>query len=158
VKCFIKGFAALWHDPDTLPMNNLWEKERGIEMAKKNKKLKRVLLAIFFCLLVSSTANAQSPRVLWERVQVMEVKDGALNENSQWKLLETTPTYEQCMEAQRRVFEARRSDYAILKESRPKMEIWTTPNKSITTRSTLEPILISNIFYCLPDTSDPRRR
>ncbi len=87
MKCFIKGFAALWHDPDTLPMNNLWGKERGIEMAKKNKKLKRVLLAIFFCLLMSNTANAQSPRVLWERVQVMEVKDGALNENSQWKLI-----------------------------------------------------------------------
>jgi len=158
VKCFIKGFAALWHDPDTLPMNNLWEKERGLEMAKKNKEIKRVLLAIFFCLLMSNTANAQSPRVLWEEVQVMEIQNGALSENSQWTLIQATPSHEQCMEAQRRVYEARKNHYTALKESRPKMEIWTTPYTAITTRSSLDPILISNIFHCLPVTADPRRR
>jgi hypothetical protein len=71
----------------------------GLEMAKKNEKMKRVFLAIFFCLLISSKANAQSPRVLWERVQVMEIKHGSLSENSQWTLLQATPTYEQCIEA-----------------------------------------------------------
>jgi len=127
-------------------------------MARKNEKMKRVLLAIFFCLLMSSTANAQSPRVLWEQVQVMEIRQGTLSENSQWTRLEAAPTYEQCIEAQRRVFEVRKNDYTALKEFRPKMEIWTTPYKSITIRSTLEPTLISNIFHCLPATSDPRKR
>jgi len=139
-------------------MNNLWGKERGLEMAKKDEKMKRVLLALFFCLLMSNTASAQSPRVLWEMVQVMEIKNGTLSENSQWTLLEAAPTYEQCIEAQRGVFEVRKNEYTVLKGSKPWMEIWTTPYKAITTRSTLEPILVSNIFYCLPDTIDPRKR
>jgi len=127
-------------------------------MAKKNEKMKRVLLATFFCLLMSSTANAQPARVLWEQVQVMEIKNGTLSENSQWTRLEVAPTYEQCIEAQRRVFEVRKNEYAVLKGSKPWIEIWTTPYKAITTRATLEPILISNIFECLPDTTDPRKR
>jgi len=127
-------------------------------MAKKNEKTKRVLLAIFFCLLMSSAANAQSPRVLWEQVQVMEInKQGTLSENSQWTLLEAAQTHEQCIEAQRRVFEVRKNDYLVLKGSKPWIEIWTTPYKAITTRSTLEPTLISNIFHCLPNTTDPRK-
>jgi hypothetical protein len=127
-------------------------------MTKKNEKMKRVLLAIFFCLLMSSTANAQSPRVLWEQVQVMEIKHGTLSENSQWTLLKAAPTYEQCIEAQRRIFEVRKNDYLALKGSKPWMEIWTAPYKSITIRSSLEPTLISNIFNCLPDTTDPRKQ
>jgi len=109
--------------PDTLRMNNLSGKERGLEMAKKDEIMKRVLLAIFFCLLMSSTANAQSARVLWEQVEVMEIKDGSLSQNSQWTLLGTAPTYEQCKEAQRRVFEVRRNQYTALKEFKPKVEI-----------------------------------
>jgi len=127
-------------------------------MAKKNEKMKRVLLAMFFCLLMSSASNAQSPRVLWEQVQVMEInKQGTLSENSQWTLLEAAQTHEQCIEAQRRVFEVRKNDYLVLKGSKPWIEIWTTPYKAITTRSTLEPTLISNIFHCLPNTTDPRK-
>jgi hypothetical protein len=125
-------------------------------MAKENEKMKRILLAISFCILMSSTAYAQSPRVLWERVQVMEITHGTLTDNSQWTLLEAAPTAEKCIEAQRRVFEVRKNDYTALKDSLPQMQIWTTPYKSITTQSGLEPALISNIFYCLPDTSDPR--
>ena len=139
-------------------MNNLSEKERGLAMAKKNEKLKGILLAIFFCLLVTSTANAQSARVLWETVQVMEIKDGTLSENLQWTLLGAAPTDVQCTEAQRRVFEVRNNDYRTLKESKPNMEIWTTPYRAITIRSSLEPTLVSNIFYCLPDTIDPRKQ
>jgi len=127
-------------------------------MAKKNEKMKRVLLATFFCLLMSSTANAQPARVLWEQVQVMEIKNGTLSENSQWTRLEVAPTYEQCIEAQRRVFEVRKNEYAVLKGSQPWMEIFANPYKSITIRPSLEPTLISNIFDCLPDTIDPRRR
>jgi len=127
-------------------------------MAKKNEKPKRVLLAIFFCLLMSSTATAQSPRALWEQVQVMEIKNGTLHENSQWTLLEVAPTPEQCIEAQKRVFEVRKNDYLVLKGSKPWTEIFTTPYKSITIRTSLEPTLISNIFDCLPDTADPRKR
>ena len=135
-------------------MNNLWAGERGLEMEKKNEKMKRVLLAIFFCLLMSGTANAQTARVLWEQVQVMETKQGTLSENSQWTVVEVVPTYEQCVDAQRRMFKQRENEYTALKESRPKMEIWTTPYKSITTRTSLESILVSNIFYCLPVTID----
>lgn len=139
-------------------MNNLSGKERGLEMAKKSEKVKQVLLAMFFCLLMCGSANAQPGMALWEQVQVMEVKDATLSENSQWTLLELAPTNEQCTEAQRRVFEARRGDYAVLKEKFPKMEIWTTPYRAITIRSTLEPILTSNIFHCLPSTADPRKK
>jgi len=138
-------------------MNNFWAGERGLEMEKKNEKMKRVLLAIFFCLLMSGTANAQTARVLWEQVQVMETKQGTLSENSEWTVVEVVPTYEQCVEAQRRVFKQRENEYTVLKESRPKMEIWTTPYKSITTRTSLESILVSNIFYCLPVTIDPTK-
>jgi ABC-type uncharacterized transport system auxiliary subunit len=127
-------------------------------MAKKNEKMKRVFLAILFCLLISSKANAQSPRVLWEQVQVMEIKHGTLSENSQWTLLKAAPTPEQCIEAQRQVFEVRKNEYAVLKGSQPWIEIFTNPYKSITTRQSLEPTLISSIFHCLPDTIDPRRR
>jgi hypothetical protein len=141
-----------------VPTNNLSGKERGLEMAKRNEKMKRVLLAIFFCLLLSGTANAQSSMVLWEQVQVMEVKNGALSENSNWKLLGASLTYEKCIETQKRVFEVRQNDYTALKESFPKMEIWTTPYKAITIRSSLEPTLISNILHCLPGTTDPRKQ
>ena len=144
--------------PDTLSMNNLLGKKGGLEMAKNNEKTKRILLAIFFCLLMSSTANAKTARVLWEMVQVMEIENGTLSENSQWTFLGAAPTYEQCIEAQRRVFEVRNNDYRTLKESKPNMEIWTTPYKAITIRSSLEPILISNICHCLPGTIDPRKR
>lgn len=137
-------------------MNNLWGKERGLGMAKKNERMKRVFLAVFFCLLMSGTSNAQSPRVLWEQVQVMEIKHGTLSENSQWTLLKAAPTPEQCVEAQRQVFEVRKTEYAVLKGSQPWMEIFTNPYKSITIRSSLEPTLISNIFHCLPGTTDPR--
>ena len=85
--------------------------------------MKRVLLAIFCCLLMSGTANAQAALVLWEQVQVMEVKNGALSQNSQWKLLGASLTYEQCTEAQRQVFEVRKSDYAALKDSFPQMQV-----------------------------------
>jgi ABC-type uncharacterized transport system auxiliary subunit len=137
-------------------MNSLSEKERGPEMAKRNEKMKRILLAVFFCLLMSGTARAQSGLVLWEQVQVMEVKNGALSENSQWTLLKAAPTPEQCIEAQRRAFEVRKNEYTVLKGSKPWMEIFTTPHTAITTRSSLEPTLISNIFHCLPGTTDPR--
>jgi len=127
-------------------------------MAKKNEKMKRVLLAIFFCLLTSGTASAQSGMVLWEQVQVMEIKDGTLSENSQWTRLRAAPTYEQCIEAQRRAFVVRKNVCTALKDYNPTMEIWTTPYKSTTIQWSLEPTLISNIFYCLPDTIDPRKR
>lgn len=143
---------------DALPMNNPPGKERGLEMAKKNEKMKRVLLAMFFFLLISSTANAQSPRVLWEQVQVMEIKEGTLSENSQWTLLKAAPTPEQCREAQRQAFEVRKNEYTVLKGSKPWIEIFTNPYKSITIRSSLEPTLISNIFECLPEKTDPRKR
>jgi len=137
-------------------MNNLSEKERGLEMAKRKEKMKRVLLAIFFCLLMSGTAGAQSSLVLWEQVQVMEIKNGALSENSQWTLLKAAPTYEQCTEAQRQVFEVRKTDYTALKDSFPQMQIWTAPGKSITVRLGSERSLISSVFHCLPGTTDPR--
>jgi hypothetical protein len=137
-------------------MSNLWGKERGMEVAKKNEKIRRVWLAIFFCLLMSSTANAQNAVLLWEKVLVMEIKEGTLSENSQWTLLKAAPTYEQCIEAQRQVFEIRKTNYMALKDSRPEMEVWTTPYKAVTVQLSLEPNLISNIFYCLPDTIDPR--
>jgi hypothetical protein len=138
-------------------MNDLSEKERGLEMAKRNEIMKRILLAVFFCLLMSGTARAQSGLVLWEQVQVMEVKNGALSENSQWTLLEIAPTYEQCTEAQRRVFEARKNDYTAMKDSFPQMQVWTAPGKSITVRLGLERSLISSVFHCLPGTTDPRK-
>ena len=138
-------------------MNNLSGKERGLEMAKRNKIMKRFLLATFFCLIMSGTANAQAGLVLWEQVQVMEVKNGALSENSQWTLLKAAPTYEQCTEAQRQVFEVRKNDYTALKDSFPQMQIWTAPDRSITVRLGLERSLISSVFHCLPDTTDPRR-
>jgi ABC-type uncharacterized transport system auxiliary subunit len=137
-------------------MNNLWGKERGLGMAKKNERMKRVFLAVFFCLLMSGTSNAQSPRVLWEQVQVMDIKQGTLSENSQWTLIKAAPTLEQCIEAQKRAFEVRKNEYTVLKGSKPWMEIFTTPHTAITTRSSLEPTLISNIFHCLPGTTDPR--
>ncbi len=146
------------YKPDTLPMNNLSGTERGLEMAQRNEKVKQVLLAVLFCLFVSGTANAQSGLVLWEQVKVMEVKNGALSENSQWTLLKVAPTYEQCTEAQRQAFEARKSEYTALKESFPQMQIWTAPDTSITVRLGLEPSLISSIFHCLPDTTDPRKQ
>jgi hypothetical protein len=137
-------------------MNNLSGKERGLEMAKRNEIMKRVLLAIFFCLLMSGTANAQAGRVLWEQVQVMEVKNGALSENSEWTLLEVAPTYERCTEAERQVFEVRKNDYTALKDSFPQMQMWTAPDKSITVRLGPERSLISSVFRCLPGTTDPR--
>jgi len=137
-------------------MNNLSVKERGREMAQRNEKMREVLSAIFFCLLMSGTANAQSGLILWEQVQVMEIKNAALSVNSQWKLLGVSLTAEQCTEAQRQVSEARKSEYTALKDSFPQMQIWTAPDKSITVRLGLEPSLISSIFHCLPGTTDPR--
>jgi hypothetical protein len=138
-------------------MNNLSGKERGLEMAQRNEIMKRVLLVIFFCLLLCGTANAQSALVLWEQVQVMEVKNGALSENSQWKLVGASLTPEQCTEAQRQIFEVRKNDYTALKESFLQMQMWTAPDKSITVRLGLEPSLVSSIFHCLPGTTDPRK-
>ena len=137
-------------------MNNPSGKERGLEMAKRNKIMRRVLLAISFFLLMSGTANAQAGPVLWEQVQVMEVKNGALSENSQWTLLEVAPTYERCTEAQRQVFEVRKNDYTALKDSFPQMQIWTASDKSITVRLGSERSLTSSIFHCFPGTTDPR--
>lgn len=138
-------------------MNNLSGKERGLEMTKRNEIMKRVLLAIFFCLLMSGTANAQAGLVLWEQVQVMEVKNGALSENSQWTLLKAAPAPEQCIEAQRQEFEVRKIDYTGLKDSFSQMQIWTAPDKSITVQLGLERSLISSVFHCLPGTTDPRK-
>ena len=126
-------------------------------MTKRNEIMKRVLLAIFFCLLMSGTANAQAGLVLWEQVQVMEVKNGALSENSEWKPLEVAPTYERCTEAERQVFEVRKNDYTGLKDSFSQMQIWTAPDKSITVQLGLERSLISSVFHCLPGTTDPRK-
>ena len=126
-------------------------------MARKNEKIRGILLAIFLCLLMGSTANAQDAVLLWEKVQVTEIKDGALSENSQWTLLKAAPTYEECTEAQRQVFEARKTDYLTLKDSKPEMEVWTTPYKAVTVQMSSEPSLISSIFYCLSDTFDPRK-
>jgi hypothetical protein len=131
--------------------------KRGLEMVRKNEKIKGVLLAIFFCLLMSSTANAQNAVLLWEKVLVIEIKEGALSENSQWMLLKAAPTYDQCIEAQRQVFEARNTEYSTLRHSKPEMEVWITPYKAVTVQLSSEPSLISNIFYCLPNTIDPRR-
>jgi hypothetical protein len=137
-------------------MNDLSEKGRGLEMTQRNEIMKRILFAIVLCLLLSGTANAQAGLVLWEQVQVMEVKSGALTENSQWTILKTATTYEQCTEAQRQVFEVRKNDYTALKDSFPQMQIWTAPDKSITVRLGLERNLTSSIFHCLPDTTNPR--
>jgi hypothetical protein len=125
-------------------------------MARKNKKIKRVLLAIFFCLLMSNTANAPNAVLLWEKMLMIEIKEGALRENSQWTLLKAAPTYEGCIEAQRQVFEVRKTDNMALKDSKPEMEVWTTPYKAVTVQLSLEPSLISYVFYCLPNTIDPR--
>jgi hypothetical protein len=132
-----------------------WKTKGGLEMARNNQNIKGVLLALFLCLLMGSTANAQDAVLLWEKVVVMEIKDGGLSENSQWTLLKAAPTYEECTEAQGQVFEARKADYLALKDSTPEMEVWTTPNKAVTVQLSSEPRLISNIFYCLPGTIDP---
>jgi hypothetical protein len=95
--------------------------------------------------------------LLWKKVLVIEIKEGALSENSQWTLLGAAPTHEACIEAQRQVFEARKTDYLALKDSNPEMEVWTTPYKAVTVQLSSEPSLISHIFYCLPDTFDPRK-
>jgi hypothetical protein len=137
-------------------MNSLSGKESGLEMAKRNDVMKRLLLAIFFCLLMSGTANAQAGLVLWEQVQVMEVKNGAFSENSQWKFLGASLTNERCTEAQRQLFEVRKNDYAALKDSFPQMQMWTASDKSITVRLGLERSLVSSVFHCLPGTTDPR--
>jgi hypothetical protein len=126
-------------------------------MAKKKEKMELVLLAMFFCLLLSNTANAQNAVLLWKKVLVIEIKDGALSENSQWTLLKAAPTYEACIEAEGQVFEARKADYLALKDSNPEIEAWTTPYKALTVQLSSEPSLISDIFYCLPDTIDPRK-
>ena len=126
-------------------------------MARKNEKIGEVLLAIALCLLMGSTANAQNAVLLWEKVVVMEIKDGGLGENSQWTFLKAAPTYEQCTEAQRQVFEARKTDYLALKDSTPEMEVWTTPYEAVTVQLSSEPRLISNIFYCISNTFDPRK-
>jgi hypothetical protein len=133
------------------------ENKGGLEMARNNQNIKAVLLALFLCLLMGRTANAQDAVLLWEKVVVMEIKDGALTENSQWTLLKAAPAYEECTEAQEQVFEARKTDYLALKDSTPEMEVWTTPNKAVTVQLSSEPRLISNIFYCLPGTIDPRK-
>jgi hypothetical protein len=138
-------------------MTNLSGKERGLEMAKKNEKVKQVLLAVFLCLLMSGVANAQSSLALWEQVQVMENKNGALSETSEWTRLGGFLTYEDCTEAQTQVFEVRKNDYTALKDSFPQRQIWTTPEKSITVRLGLDRSLISSIFHCLPETIDPRK-
>jgi hypothetical protein len=127
-----------------------------LEMARKNEKIKGVLLAIFFCLLMNNTANAQNAVLLWEKMLVMEIKEGTLRENSQWTLLKAAQTYERCIEAQRQVFEMRKTDNMALKDSKPEMQVWTTPYKAVTVKLSLEPSLISYIFYCLPDTIEPR--
>ena len=137
-------------------MSSLWGKERGLEMEKKKEKIELVLLAIFFCLLLSSTANAQNAVVLWKKVLVIEIKEGTLSETSQWTLLKAAPTYEECMDARRQVFEAEKTDYLALKDSNPEMKVWTTPYKAVTVQLSSEPSLISDIFYCLSDTFDQR--
>jgi hypothetical protein len=126
-------------------------------MARKNEKIRGILLAIFFCLIMSSTANAQNAVLLWQKVLVMQIKDGALSENSQWTLLKAAPTYGQCTEAQRQVFQQCKSVYLAVKGSNPEMQVWTTPYEAVTVQLSSKPRLISNIFYCIPDTTDPRK-
>jgi hypothetical protein len=126
-------------------------------MARKNEKITVILLAIFLCLLMGSTANAQNAVLLWEKVLVMQIKDGALKENSQWTLLKASPTYGQCSEAQKQVFQQCKSLYLAVKGFNPEMEVWTTPYEAVTVQLSSKPTLISNIFYCLPDTTDPRK-
>ena len=127
-------------------------------MVRKIEKIKRVFLAVSFCLLMSSTATAQDAVLLWEKVLAIEIKEGTLSENSQWTVLKVLPTDKQCGEAQRQILEVRKAEYIASKDSKPEMEAWITPYKAVTVQWGSEPSLISNIFYCLPDTIDPRKR
>jgi hypothetical protein len=109
-------------------------------------KMKKVFLTIIFCLLVSTTANAQCAWVLWERSYPI------LDE---WIMIDGFQTHDQCKKAKKDAYETRKRfllnlGYKVTEE----MEGTLSAQLSFRGRLT-SPIYTS--WMCLPDTVDPRK-
>ena len=118
--------------------------------------MKRILLAIIFCLFVSGVANAQCAWVLWEKWEVAGIKDGKLTTNVLWTLIVATPNYDQCLEKQEGLYERIKNGADEDKKKYDTiLEIEAVPFTLVIERYR-SGRFSSNTLYCLPDTIDPR--
>jgi hypothetical protein len=109
--------------------------------------MKRILLAIIFCLLVSSIANAQCAWILWEKSHP--------NISNKWMMRNGFQTYDQCKKAKRDAYETTKKGFLSLKMGYriiADTEDWLSMG--------LSGEGLPSIYYswmCLPDTLDPRK-
>ena len=114
--------------------------------------MKRVLVAIIFCLFMSTIAKAECAWVLWQR-------DRNTTGRNDLEILDAYPKYDQCKAAQKDWLEQQKMGFEQIKK---RMD----PLNRITTISTTPFRIIvdyegglQRIFetQCLPDTIDPRK-
>ena len=107
--------------------------------------MKKIFLAIIFCLLVSTTANAQCGWVLWENSHPAPTEG--------WVIQNGFQTYDQCKKAKKDIYERIKKEFL-------KMGYRVIDDTEDLLSMELSREGVPSIYYgwmCLPDTIDPRK-
>jgi hypothetical protein len=116
--------------------------------------MRRVLLAIIFCLFVSSMANAQCAWVLWERVS-----HHPIDKEGKWELKKAFPSYNECLEVKESEVHDTAEFMKIWNEVKKKNKSWVKINHGVNVVVWDGEMSEFTIFeyHCFPDTIDPRK-
>jgi hypothetical protein len=110
--------------------------------------MKRILLAISFCLLVSSTANAECAWVLWKKTDTTGNPGGQVS----WEIQDALPQYQQCRQQQMVLCNSMKQVYSP--EHNAVLRVDNCPTRIF---AEVKGGAVLMDFFCLPDTMDPRK-
>lgn len=116
-------------------------------------------MAAFISLFISSIACAES-WVLWEKIELVEMP---FEVKTSWEIRGAFPDYNQCLQAQKRVWQVIKNRYVESKKYGTISEIKEVPYELIIIifKKSKDPKYImsgSHTLYCLPGGLDPREK
>jgi len=119
--------------------------------------MKKILLALLFCLSMTNIVNAQSAWVLWEKFYINEEgKIYTLEEGKkvkvdkvEWKVVNAYPTYEDCVGGQMANF--------LYTPEQKGFKVFSKPFEYESVKKQDGKLSVLHELKCLPDTIDPRK-
>ncbi len=125
-------------------------------MRKKTIKLFVLGISLISTFFLSSTTQADT-WVLWERTDSVKTNG---DQHTYWEMIHAYPVHKQCLKEMQTTWQIMRDRAGEdQKKSNTISEVKEVPYSVFTTFKQAQEIMsITNTYYCLPGTSDPREK